>query len=129
MNVTKRDPARCSHTGMFGTYHLSQCTRKASVTEEGKGWCKQHAPSSVKARDEARSARWKSEEEFRNAQYAVNRARNAVVLAAEAYVASAKHLEANKNLSHADNAQLIEAVRLLDVAEARLKVLNKEQVG
>lgn len=41
-----------------GYYRASQCTRKAVVEEEGYGWCKQHAPSAAKARQDATSAKW-----------------------------------------------------------------------
>jgi len=124
MNTFTRNAERCWETGLFGTYHLKQCPRKATIQEDGKGWCFQHAPSKVKAKDDERQARWKREEDVRDAHRAIARAKNAVVAAAEAYVASVRHLEANKNLLHADNAQLVEAVRLLKAAEAKAKELG-----
>ena len=38
-----------------------QCTRTATVEEGGFGWCKQHVPSLVQEKKEARDARWKKE--------------------------------------------------------------------
>jgi hypothetical protein len=45
------------------------CTRKSVVSEDGKKWCKQHAPSSVKARQKASEARFKADQTRRMAPY------------------------------------------------------------
>ncbi len=34
-------------------WHFYQCSRKATIEEDGKPWCWQHAPSSVKTRHKA----------------------------------------------------------------------------
>lgn len=50
------DPNRCwqwVYTGFYG-HPTKQCERKGSIKEDGHGWCRQHAPSLVKARDAAR---------------------------------------------------------------------------
>lgn len=116
--MAKTDPAFCSHSALFGGYHLRQCSRKVSLTENGRGYCKQHAPSVEKARDDARQARWKRDEDVRDAHRAIQKAKYAIVAAAEAYVAS-------KGISDSpDDAQLVECVRLLGVAEAKAKELG-----
>ena len=55
------DPTRCAKevTGEGGWHH-HQCPRKIALTEEGKGWCRQHAPSSVAATRKAGQARWEA---------------------------------------------------------------------
>jgi hypothetical protein len=117
MNSHKSDPARCACTGLFGSYHMSQCSNKAKFKEDGKGWCGIHLPSKLKAKDDAREARWKAEDKARDARYAVDRAKEAVVLAAEAYVAVA-------DAGGLDDGQLREAVRLLGECEAKAKELG-----
>lgn len=63
----KLDPERCSATVPGpGGWQRHQCGRKGKVEEEGKLWCRQHAPSEVKRRGDERRAkweRWKAEEE------------------------------------------------------------------
>jgi hypothetical protein len=117
MNMMKLDPARCSETGCFGEYHVRQCSKKAVIQENGRGWCKAHSPSHIKAVDEARKARWKRDEDVQNAHSAIRKAKHAVVTAAEAYVAMA-------GIGNPNDAQLREAVRLLGVAEAKAKELG-----
>ena len=57
---------RCCET-MWDRGFTSRCSRRGSITEGGKLFCKQHAPSIVKAKQEqrnaARSAEWKAEQE------------------------------------------------------------------
>jgi hypothetical protein len=117
MNTMKLDPARCSETGCFGEYHVRQCSKKAVVQENGRGWCKVHSPSHIKAVEEARTARWKRDDEVREAHRTIQKAKHAVVTAAEAYVAMAC-------IGNPDDVQLREAVRLLGVAEAKAKELG-----
>ena len=45
------------------------CKRKGVVSEGGKKWCKQHAPSSVKARQAKSDARFKADQDRRLAPY------------------------------------------------------------
>ncbi len=52
-----------------GWGHHYRCSRNGKLEENGKWWCKQHAPSSVKARGEASAARWKAEHQKRMAPY------------------------------------------------------------
>lgn len=54
---TPVDLAKCRKR-MFGSWHADQCSRRAVVEEDGYGWCKQHAPSTSKARADARTAKW-----------------------------------------------------------------------
>ena len=48
-------------------YH--QCHRRAVLTENNEGWCKQHAPSSVTARRKANKDRWKAERAVKEARW------------------------------------------------------------
>ena len=47
----------------------SGCQNRGSVTEDGKSWCKTHAPSRVKARRDALHARWRAASEAREATW------------------------------------------------------------
>ena len=48
------NPSRCSASVVNDVgWRSHQCVRKATVREDGHGWCKQHAPSAEKARTEA----------------------------------------------------------------------------
>ncbi len=54
-----------------------RCSRRAVVSEDGKCWCRQHAPSAIKKRREESEAR--SKERLRkesNVRMALMRARN-----------------------------------------------------
>jgi hypothetical protein len=47
------DPNLCSETHWNGYgYPLKQCSRRVSVTRDGKGYCKQHDPEEIKKRFE-----------------------------------------------------------------------------
>lgn len=54
--------------GVWPRYH--QCRKAAAVVEGGAAYCKQHAPSAVKARDAARELRFKNESQSRQRQFA-----------------------------------------------------------
>ena len=60
--MTDHDRVRCEgvvqESGRWPTFH--QCERLATVQEVGQGWCKTHAPSSVKARRDASEARYRA---------------------------------------------------------------------
>ena len=45
--------------GCFGRSH--QCERAASVERAGKFFCKQHDPVAIKAKSDARTAKWEAE--------------------------------------------------------------------
>ena len=51
---------RCAQDGVadWSGWHFHRCSRRGSVKEGGKLWCKQHAPSSVRARDEESARRY-----------------------------------------------------------------------
>jgi len=55
-----------------------QCTRKGTVDERGMLWCRQHAPSTVAAKNAAQAAKEKAEREKRNARYERDHTRTAV---------------------------------------------------
>jgi len=61
---------RCSENvrgeGQWGWMHPHQCSRRGVITEEGNLWCKQHAPSAVKARRGTIAARWSEESAARD---------------------------------------------------------------
>lgn len=58
---------RCQKTTFRWGLADRQCTRRGTVVEDGKRYCKQHAPSLIKARYVERKnawhARWKAERE------------------------------------------------------------------
>jgi hypothetical protein len=56
----------------------SQCTRKAVVQECGYGWCKQHAPSALKAKGDRQKAERDAMWAKRGYERAVDEARNAI---------------------------------------------------
>jgi hypothetical protein len=60
----------------FGGY---MCRRKATVSEDGERWCKQHAPSNVKAKDIAQQKKREREGAIRNLGYDLERAVDAIV--------------------------------------------------
>jgi hypothetical protein len=76
------DKARCSKrvfTGSrvdFGGY---MCRRKATVSEDGERWCKQHAPSNVKAKAIAQQKKYERERAIRNLGYDLERVGGAIV--------------------------------------------------
>lgn len=51
---------RCVAHICRGSYNAERCVRRGSVSENGKLWCKQHAPSLVKAKQEERDAKWRA---------------------------------------------------------------------
>lgn len=51
------DNGKCT-AQIFRNYHFYPCTRKAWKD----GYCKQHHPNTVKARDEARHQKWEAEQ-------------------------------------------------------------------
>lgn len=56
----------CAEHVYRGNFQSGPCSRKGVVREEGKDWCKQHAPSAVKARHEAHEAECKRSNERRD---------------------------------------------------------------
>jgi hypothetical protein len=57
-----------------GVANSIQCSRKEKVQEYGLGWCKQHAPSAIEARNNARQAKWNKEWAADKARWAVSKA-------------------------------------------------------
>lgn len=68
-----------------GSFHWHQCDRKATVQEDGYGWCKQHAPSSKRKRLEKRNAKWKAEDEARRRVHKKRSAREKIATVAIAH--------------------------------------------
>ena len=62
----------------FGFGH-NFCTRNGSVQEDGKWWCKQHAPSAEKARDDERNRKYETEVARRKKQHAATLAQYEIV--------------------------------------------------
>ena len=92
--MTSKVAHRCSATvyDPTGWGHNSSCSRNGKIEEDSKWWCKQHAPSSVKARIEASRVRWQADQDRRMAPYnEVERLRavNAKLLAALEHVHTA----------------------------------------
>lgn len=51
-----------------GGWHSVQCSRKAKVTRDGKGYCTQHDPVRVAQKRKDETAKWKAESATRNAE-------------------------------------------------------------
>lgn len=83
--VSKRCVASVSFGGGSVSFH--QCRWTASVQENGRWYCRLHAPSIVEAKRKAKNgkweAEWKAEWAKRRHQDAINDARDAVVEAAK----------------------------------------------
>ena len=60
----------------FGGY---MCRRKATVSEDGERWCKQHAPSNVEAKEIAQQKGYERERAIRNLGDDLERAAAAIV--------------------------------------------------
>lgn len=61
---------RCCEIVMDSTgWHSYQCSRKGTLKENGKLWCTQHAPSSVKKRRDAWQQKCDQESEQRDRTY------------------------------------------------------------
>lgn len=54
--MTRRNCAGSVHDG----WRFNNCSRAGSVERDGKWWCKQHDPDAVKARKDARHAKWQA---------------------------------------------------------------------
>ena len=76
---------QCSELVMHG-YRSGLCSKPATVTEGGKRYCKQHAPSNVKAGYKAREAKLRAESDERMARHRVERAGAALLAACKAIV-------------------------------------------
>lgn len=76
----KPDPEKCAAAvadgGRWPSWH--QCTRKGINTEEGHVWCKQHTPSMVKAKSDARYAQWQDEWDERDRQRLATKAKDSI---------------------------------------------------
>lgn len=59
--------------GRGGTHY--RCSRTATVVEGGSGYCKQHAPSSVKARRDKWNAKYEAESKARDEKWAAEERR------------------------------------------------------
>jgi hypothetical protein len=70
---TIRCSANVIEAGQWPRYH--QCERKASVTEDGAPWCKTHAPSSVKARQQKAAEPYARKWEIEKGKYEAPRLR------------------------------------------------------
>lgn len=62
--MTEHTPEQCAKR-IFQGFSDWPCSREGKLFEEGKWWCKQHAPSARKKRDDARDARWAEERAIR----------------------------------------------------------------
>lgn len=57
----------CSATVFGERVHSWGCTRAGVIDRDGKWFCRQHDPEAVKARQTARSAKWKAEQDEQKA--------------------------------------------------------------
>lgn len=61
--MEKQKCAGRTYDGMHRGYY--PCTRNGSLEHDGKLWCKTHHPPTVKAKEQARSAKWEAEYQAR----------------------------------------------------------------
>ncbi len=106
MSETQRCAGRTWHDRM-GSF---PCANKGKVKEEGKLWCRTHAPSLVAARRQARSAKWEAEwKESREHQAAAKAEQAEIHRRAECYPAlleAAKaELDAGEGACYAECAE------------------------
>lgn len=73
------DPSKCQTRIYEGRCGSHQCTRKPSETEDGKLYCKIHAPSFVKQKKDNQRAEWN--EKWAAQSESLNRERRKDVLA------------------------------------------------
>ncbi len=69
---------RCAERVWDG-WHQHRCTRKGTVQEDGKGWCKQHAPALAKAKREERDRKWQEKWDRQDKERAEAKAADAEV--------------------------------------------------
>ena len=64
MTKTIPQSERCSEQNVpDGTgWHSSRCSRRGTLTEDGKLWCFQHAPSAKRERLAKSTARWEADQ-------------------------------------------------------------------
>jgi hypothetical protein len=78
-----------------GMFKGSQCTKRATVTIDGKPYCTIHDPERVKRKNAERQARWLKERDVADAAYSkhvrIQTAEKAVIAKAEALVAFDGH--------------------------------------
>lgn len=78
----KTKPPRCAYrvfTGERSDFGGHPCLSGATVQENGKGWCRTHAPSAAAARRKASEERWAAERRRQDAMYAVERIENDII--------------------------------------------------
>ena len=107
---------RCSKRVSDGTFRGSLCRKPFAVTEEGRDWCKIHAPSAMKVKLEARRALWALDEKRRDAKWDVERAEQAVLGVAKGWASDPK--------DEMNTRALKTAVDTLLAAENRAKELS-----
>jgi hypothetical protein len=64
-----------------GSYRSRRCTRDGTFIEDGKRWCKQHAPSLGEKRLAAKNAQWDAESERKGREFRMARAAPALLAA------------------------------------------------
>lgn len=74
----KRDPERCYRIVATDAWSSRQCSRKGVIEEDGRLWCKQHAPSAVRERTKQAEERMDREIEQR-CQWDMDRAWSKVI--------------------------------------------------
>jgi hypothetical protein len=109
---TKSETHRCSEE-IYSGFSAHQCHRKGVTLEGGKWWCKQHAPSLVKARRDARDSEWQAK---RDAAYA-RQAREEALSSARALVVEAAKECKRSGFSLAPTIKLSAAIDHLEQLE------------
>jgi hypothetical protein len=98
---------------VFSGWRDHGCSRKAAVERDGKGYCRQHDPEAVKAREAERNEEWAKRNRVSTAKWALDSARDdllATVRAADPALLPAGLRSARDKLLAAE-ATLAEAQR------------------
>lgn len=66
---------QCEAVKKTDGYRNDYCSRKAVNVEDGRGWCTQHTPSLVKARQDERSRKWQADWDAKLAHKDASKAR------------------------------------------------------
>jgi len=77
---------RCAKRVYNGSFRGSLCSKPYFATEDGGDWCKVHAPSTIKAKNEKREALWAKQRKQREAGYAIGDAQRAVIDVAKGWI-------------------------------------------
>ena len=110
---------------VYEGYGARSCKHKPIISEDGRWWCAQHAPSKVKARQAAKEARWDAKDKAESAKYRLEAAAPDLLAALEGMesVLASAMLETARAPLHAFQGK----IGVLDQARAAIAKAKGEQ--